>query len=94
MWEGVLFIMMISDAVLSSMTASQAAESFNTLSGCHLVTDEAHWASYGITTGLQLADYLDECVEKEKEDMACSMSHPYGEEPSVNPMPVNAGWFI
>jgi hypothetical protein len=32
-----------------------------------LTQDLDHWAEYGITTATQLGDYLDGCVERERQ---------------------------
>lgn len=39
-------------------TASEEAQKINDQTGIRLVTDQSHWESMGISTGIQLAKYL------------------------------------
>ncbi len=50
---------------LNAESAAWAAEVPGRWSG-KLITDPEHWLRYGITKASQLADYLDQCVEREK----------------------------
>ena len=58
---------MITNEMIESMSLIEYLEALNKDSDMPLTTDLSHWADYGVTTAGDLAEYLDGCVELERE---------------------------